>query len=325
MTTPSLYVLLDANVLAGYYAPQTLIRGDAAERIQMLINSVRCGCSSHIRLLTPEICMAESQTVLSKHCIRKWEGNKPKRDDPKAIHGKRYGSLVKQMRDDLHGGSLIESVPLARYHVLAKKLITPIDHNLRLLQRNRKDNVKELGGTDQLICGTAIWLSRFLGPSRFCVVTADYRLHKVLTRARSVTPAQARRWRLDNFARDSFGWAWSREIMPRSIHLPTATESELRSVFGAWPLPTQKRKTVRRVTKVGRKDIEALVTLYKNMAITRDRLPYSDHIKQLCQQLQHTTGLTIGERELWGLLLCRLKKGGGRLHNTKNAATRAAR
>jgi hypothetical protein len=52
------------------------------------------------------------------------------------------------------------------------------------------------------------------------------------------------------------------------------------------------------------------------MAITRDRLPYSDHIKQLCQQFQHTTGLTIGERELWALLLGRLKKGGGRLRKS---------
>ena len=313
MTTPSLYVLLDANVLAGYYAPQTLIRGDAAERIKILINSVRCGCSTHIRLLTPEICMAEAQTVLSKHCIRKWHGDKPKRDDPKAIHGRRYGSLVKQMKDDLHGGKLIESVPLARYHVLAKKLITPIDHNLRLPQKNGKGIVTELGGTDQLICGTAIWLSRFLGPSRFCVVTADYRLHKVLTRARSATPAQARRWRLDDFARDSFGWAWSREIMPRSVYLPAATETQLRSVFGDWPLPTKKRKKPRLGKKIRQKDIEALVTLYKNMAIARDRLPYSEHIKRLCQQFQHTTGLTIGESELWILLLGRLKKGGGRL------------
>ena len=269
--------------------------------------------------------MAEAQTVLSKYCIRKWKGRKPKRDDPQAIHGRRYSTLVGQMRDDLHGGRLIESVPLARYHVLAKKLITPIDHHLPIRKKGGNGFMNELGGTDQLICGTAIWLSRFLGPSRFCVVTADYRLHKVLTRARTVTSAQARHWRLDDFARDSFGWTWNREIMPRSIYLPTSTETQLRSVFNAWPLPTKKRKTLRTRTKVGRKDIEALVMLYKNMSITRDRLPYSDHIKQLCQQLQHTTGLTIGEQELWALLLSRLKKGGGRLHKTKNAATRAAR
>jgi hypothetical protein len=325
MTTPSLYVLLDANVLAGYYAPKTLIRGNAAERIKMLIDSVRCGCSSHIRLLTPEICMAEAQTVLSKYCIRKWNGHKPKREDPQAIHGKTYRALVRQMRDDLHGGKLIESVPLARYHVLAKKLITTIDHNLRLPTKDGNGYLKELGGTDQLICGTAIWLSRFLGPSRFCVVTADYRLHKVLTRARSATPAQARLWRLDDFARDTFGWAWSREIMPRSIYLPTATETQMRSIFGAWPLPTQKRKAIRQGSIARGKDIETLLMLYKNMAITRDRLPYSDQITQLCQQLQHTTGLSISERELWALLLGRLKKGGGRLQRTKIAASRAAR
>ena len=260
--------------------------------------------------------MAEAQTVLSKYCIRGWNGHKPKREDPQAIHGKTYSSLVRQMRDDLHGGKLVESVPLARYHVLAKKLITPVDHNLRLPKKGGNGYVNELGGTDQLICGTAIWLSRFLGPSRFCVVTADYRLHKVLTLARSVTAAQALRWRLNDFARDSFGWDWSKEILPRSIHLPTATDPHLRSVFGAWPLPTQKRKSSRSGARVGEKDIEALVALYKNMAITRDRLPYSDHIKQLCQQFQHTTGLTIGERELWALLLGRLKKGGGRLRKS---------
>ena len=118
-----------------------------------------------------------------------WKG-KTKKEDSQSIHGKKYKTIVKQLRADLHGGRLIESIPLQRYHVLAKHLITPIDHHLHLKHQDGKSVVKELGGTDQLICGMAVWLAKLLGRDKLIVVTTDYRLMKVMDKARKVTQKQ---------------------------------------------------------------------------------------------------------------------------------------
>jgi len=148
MISPDKYLLLDANVLAGYYAPQSFnCRSRPAEDwIRPLIEAVRTGCAPHIRLFTPEICVSEAQTVLSKHTNTRWKGGRRKKDDGQAIHRRTYSRLIRQMRSDLHGGSVIESIPLARYHVLAKQLITPIDHGLHLKQKDKKKPVNEMGG-----------------------------------------------------------------------------------------------------------------------------------------------------------------------------------
>ncbi len=309
------YILLDANLLAGYYAPQTLnaTSKPSKEKIVNLIDSVRIGCASHVRLLTPEICVSEAQTVLSKHANSKWKGKKSKSGDPQAIHGKSYKAMVKKMRADLHGGCVIESIPLARYHVLAKHLITPVDHNLHIKQRDGIKAVKEMGGTDQLICGMAIWLTRLLGQERLFLFTADYRLHKVLEKARKITPKQAKAWGIVDVAKDNIGFEWSSSFFPQHVYLPQATDKQLRTIFGSWPLPTKLKKTMKTSRSVKKAEIEQLLQLYKDKGIGRDRLPYSSHMKQLTQQFNLTTGHKLSEGEVWTHLLSRLKQGGGQV------------
>lgn len=315
MSTPEKYILLDANLLAGYYAPQTFNKTseDSEDKIINLIESVRAGCASHVRLLAPEICVSEAQTVLSKHANRGWKGKKPKNKDPQAIHGKSYKTIVKKMRADLHGGCVIESVPLARYHVLAKHLITPVDHNLHLKQKDGKKHVKELGGTDQLICGMAIWLTRLLGQDRLFVFTADYRLHKVLEKSHKITAKQAKSWGIVDVASESIGFEWSMDYFPNHIYLPQASDKQLRNIFGAWPLPTKLKKPLKTARGVKSSEVEKLLELYKNMGIGRDRLPYSEHMKQLTDQFNSTTGHSLSEAEVWKQLIARLKQGGGRV------------
>ena len=208
---PSLYLLLDANVLAGYYAPQTFTKqtAPAAARIANIVGSVRAECSPHIRLLTPEVCVAEAQTVLSKHANPKWKGPRRKRDDDKAIHGTAYKSIRKNMTKDLHGGRLIESIPLQRYHVLAKHLVSPVDHRTHLRHPSGKSMGNDLGGTDQLICGMAIWLNRFLGKDRLALLTTDYRMWKVMEKAKKVSHRQAQSWGLVETAEQRIGCGWS--------------------------------------------------------------------------------------------------------------------
>ena len=313
MAETQLYLLLDANVFAGYYAPQTFTKNtlDAGDRIQTIIDSVRKGCSPQIKLLVPEICVAEAQTVLSKHANSKWKG-KRKRDDKQAIHGRTYQGIVKKMRSDLHGGNLIESVPLQRYHVLAKHLVTPIDHHLHLKQQGNNNVVKELGGTDQLICGTAARLTPLLGAETLVFITTDYRLMKGLEKAQKVTEKRATAWGVIDVAKD-IGIQWNVSIYPQAIHLSRISESKLRDLFGSWPLPLIKKKPRQRPRDVREDEIEELVDRYRAIGIGRDRLPYSPQMTALTQQFNKATGHSMSEGEVWTLLIARLKRGSGRL------------
>jgi hypothetical protein len=313
MSLPEVYLILDANLLVGYYAPQTFNATSipAADKIVNIIDSVRKGCSPNIKLLMPEICVAEAQTVLSKYANTKWTG-KNKREEPQSIHGATYRKIVKQMRDDLHGGKLIESIPLQRYHVLAKHLITPIDHNLRKPTKDGKNYIKEMGGTDQLICGMAIWMTRMLGQRRVYVVTADYRLAKVLEKAHRVTDQQFENWGIKEMAEENIGFHFSREIYPNVLYLPKSTDAHLRKIFGSWKLPLKKKKPLK-YPKIKNNDIEKMVELYKKVGVGRDNLPYSKEMKLLVRQFNDATGHSIKEDELWRILINRLKKGLGRI------------
>ena len=313
MSSPELYLVVDANVLAGYYAPQTFNKASmpAADKITNIIESVRKGCSTQIKLLTPEICVAEAQTVLSKHANPAWSGKK-KSENPQAIHRKSYNSIYNKMMTDLHGGKLIESIPLQRYHVLAKHLITPIDHNLKTRNINGTYS-SETGGTDQLICGMAIWLTRLLGQERIWIITADYRLAKVIEKAHKVTDEQFVKWGIKELAEKHIGFHFTKAIYPNSLYLPTATDLQLRKIFGCYPLPIQKKKPLKTQRKVRSKEIDKLVVLYKNIGIGRDNLPYSPNMKKLTKQFNDATGLSLSESELWKVLITRLKKGGGKI------------
>lgn len=315
IVTPEVYCLLDANLLAGCYASQTFNNNSksAKEIIRNLVDSVRAGCSPHIKLLVPEICVAEAQTVLSKHANPQWKKT-TKKNDPQSIHGTAYKTIANKMMVDLHGGKLIESIPLQRYHVLCKHLIGPVDHHTHKLSKDNKKHTNEMGGTDQLICGTAIWLTRFLGQTRLLVLTADYRMDYVLKRSQKMTDKQIESWGIKKKAEEDIGFPFSRAIYPKSLYLPQAKPSQLKKWFGAWPLPEKKPKGLRQNIQARQptpEDIEKLVELYRNFGIGRDRLPYSMELSLLTKQFHDATGLGLGESEVWQRLILRLKRGGG--------------
>lgn len=304
------YLLLDACVLAGYYAPQTLNNRYpvAAERTKILIDSVKKGCSPHIKLIAPEVCVAEAQTVLSKHARPGWH-NKLKRDNKQAIHGKTYAKCMKDMRYDLNGGRHIESIPLQRYHVLARHLVTAVDHNLHLRQKNNTTHVNAMGGMDQLITGVGVWLNRFLGEGRLHVVTTDYRIFKVLEKCRKLKPTEVKKYGLHAEA-EGIGIDWVQSLYPEPIHLEKVTDKHLATLLGAWPLPTKvsKRNPGGRQI-VSKKDLDTLIALYQALRIGRDKLPYSETMQRLVADFNRATGHNKSEAEIWKLLLRRLKQG----------------
>ncbi len=147
MTDPRVYVLLDANLIAGYYARQTLGKKSlAADRIKLLIDAVKEGGRSDIKLLAPSICIAETFTVLSKYTRQNW---KAKRTTP-AIHGVTHKRILADFEEDTRMGKLIEPVHMQPDHLAAVHLIAPIDHNTRILKPNsgKTDYAPQLGGTD---------------------------------------------------------------------------------------------------------------------------------------------------------------------------------
>jgi len=311
METPARYVLLDANVIAGYYFPQTLQNCPvAAKRIKMIIDSVKNGNCHGIKLLAGNICIAEAFTVMSKRAITGWE-KRPKKEIKGSIDLRTYRKKRQEFADDVHHSKVIEAIELQRYHVLAKHFISPVDHNTVLRDRSRNP-LRELGGTDQLIGGMGIWLSRLLGKDRFTILTADYRLGKILKIAKRLTPKRAKKLGLYEVAKEIEMKWWSPDVYPNVIDVERDRDKTLREFFGIWPLLIKKERPIRK-RKVTSKDVESLLKLYRAIGVTRDKLPYTYHMSQLRNNFTKATGIAFSEGEIWNLLVSRLKKGGGKL------------
>ena len=76
----------------------------------------------------------------------------------------------------------------------------------------------------------AIWLTKLFGRGRLVVLTTDYRMVKVLEKARKVTAAQAKKWGIMDVA-DDIGFAWNPDIYPRAVHLSRIGEGRGSRLF----------------------------------------------------------------------------------------------
>ena len=315
MNTPEKYVLLDANVIAGYYFPQTLKYKIAAERIKTIIDSVKKVNSQNIKLLAPDICIAETFTVMSKYANTIWK-NKPKKKIKESIHKKTYNSRREHFKKDIHNGKVIEVVDIHRYHILTKHFVSPVDHITPSLQKGEiKNTINELVGMDQLIAGMSIWLSMLFGRERIILLTSDYRLAYILRKGRNVTTKQAKDWGFLEISQE-LDMEWSQDIYPNVIDLANDEEKVLRKYFGAWPLLTKAAK-LRKTKRVTKKNIEKLIELYRSINIPRDRLPYTKEMDRLTKIFSTATGVVLSNAEVWALLMSRLKEGSGKLKISK--------
>lgn len=120
-----MYILLDANVTAGYYLPHTLEYLKAASRVENLFDSVRSKGSDHF-LYLPNFCVAEVFSVFAKHSYGNWNQQVKKKGGQ--IDSRVYESICKQFEKDIHNGKLIYHLELSRYYVLAIDLVAPVDH-----------------------------------------------------------------------------------------------------------------------------------------------------------------------------------------------------
>jgi len=308
---PRRFLLLDANLLAAYYAPATHKSVLAKRRITQIVDAARDVWASEIKLLVPNVCIAEVYNTLSKYVNPVWRGNPPRKKLPK-LGRREYNDACKRFGDDIHNANLIEQWSATRYHVLSSDLVSLVDHNC-CLPSPQGNPTNELGGSDRLIGGMAIWLARLLGKEYFRLVSADWRLCTVLREGDKLTFEQARRWGLGAIA-SRIDMPWHTDIYPKVIDLVRDPDRELRDFFGVWPLPETKPER-RRLPAITKEQVGAFLEAYRNIGVPRDKLPYSPHMATLVTAYEKIVGRSAEEREVWEMLLGRLKQGGGRLRS----------
>lgn len=227
-----MYILLDANVVAGYYLPRSLTSKRARSRIETLIDSVRTGGSSHF-LYMPNFCIAEVFSVLAKHAFGQWNPHVKRAGG--ALDKRVYQSLREQFANDIHNGSVIYHYELSRYHILGIDLVAPIDHHFQITRGVGRRHIPA-GTFDHLIISMGIHLAHIHGSWNTCIVTADDRLSNVVAKCRQGIPAATvRRLKLTS-AQDIAGKPFGPAIFPRCVNLKTAPDTLLRTVFDNWPL-----------------------------------------------------------------------------------------
>ena len=240
------FVLLDANLVAGYYLPDSLSWKPARPRIQNIVDAVRKGGAPEVFLFIPTLCIVEVFAVFSRYSFAKWD-TQVKKNMPRGLDTRAYKRIRTKFSSDLHNGHVLQQVEFNRYHVLATDLISPVDAHFqhyrnRAAKRKGKTSVKRhkrmMSATDHAIIGMGIQLSKIHGRDNFAILTADHRFADILTRATSVKKATAERLGLVKTSKD-LGLKYGPDIYPQVINLAKAKDKELEGFFGDWLLPTK--------------------------------------------------------------------------------------
>ncbi len=236
-----MYILLDANVTAGYYLPHTLDYVKAADRIEILFNSIRSKGSDHF-LYLPNLCVAEVFSTFAKHSYGKWNQQVKKKSGQ--IDSRVYESICNQFEKDIHNGKLIYHYELSRYHVLAIDLVAPADHYFKM--DRKKKWVNPAGTFDQLIVAMGVHLAHIHGQTNVCIVTTDNRLVNLVKKCRADIPDETVKSLKLNKAKEIAGKKFSKELFPRALHLGRCSDKELKEVFGNWPLLVKRHSRAKR-------------------------------------------------------------------------------
>jgi len=314
------FVLLDANIVAGYYLPESLESVQAKKRIKNIIDAVRNGGTLEVLLFIPNLCIPEVFAVFAKYGFAIWERS-VKRNLPKGIKKTRYKEIRENFRSDLHRGSLLQPIELNRYHILAADLISPVDANFEYYRnrQNRKTKryKKMMGAADHTIIGMGINLSKIHGRNNFAILTADRRLADILTRANSVNKNTAKRLGLVKTAQE-LGLEYGANIYPYVINLANATKNELRRFFGVWPLP-MKPINKKLMSSLSPSDCQLLSELRRKLGIGRDSLPYTDNFELICREFERIKGQAVDRNAAWRAIGRVEKKGKKNTENIKHS------
>jgi hypothetical protein len=226
------YLLLDANVVAGYYLPRSsnsLIH----ERMTQLVNMLkkRGRTPKPFVLFLPNFCIVEVFNIFRKYRFGKW--NRKVISNGGTITKQEYDRVYRQFQKDIHNGKLFYHYELSRYHLLNTALIGPID-NYYAYQRQRgkkKANPSPMSTFDSLIIGIGIELVRLHGQENVLLLTDDDRIYQMLQRASTIPKKTARKLGLYEAA-SLIGKQFARSLYPKALHLRKASQREYVAALG---------------------------------------------------------------------------------------------
>ena len=180
-----------------------------------------------------------------KHSFGTWNSHVKKKG---TIDTRVYRSLVAQFEADIHNGAFIYHYELSRYHILGINLVAPVDHYFRF-RRGKSRRVTPMGTFDHLIISMGIHLAHIHGRENVAILSADDRLTDILSKCLDGIPAATlRKLKLDK-AEAVTGRKFEPGTFPRYANLKTATNADLKNLFGARPPPVGTVPKVYRWTK----------------------------------------------------------------------------
>lgn len=241
-----MYLLLDANVTAAYYLPRSTKSVKVRERIENIFDSVRSGQTDHFFYL-PNFCVAEVFSVFMKYSFGRWNQHVKATG---TIDTRHYNRIVKQFQRDIHNGRFIYHYELSRYHVLGINLVAPVDHYFQISRARMKrrkgkkisgkrvgPSVTPMGTLDHLIISMGLHVAHIHGRDNVAILSSDDRLTDILAKCKSGIPASTVRKLKLGEAEELTGIAFEPESFPKHANLKDATNNELQTLFGLWPLP----------------------------------------------------------------------------------------
>jgi len=304
------FVLLDANLVAGYYLPDTLNSVRSRPYVQNLLDSVKNEASPEIFLYIPALCIPEVFAVFAKYRFAIWD-KAVQKNLSKKFKKSDYDTVLTAFQNDLHNNNILNSIELNNYHILATHLISRIDANFEYYRKGKTRKStrqkKMMGAADHSIIGIGINLAKIHGRENFAICTADHRFSDILTRATSVKPMTAKKLGLPEIAKD-LGLEYNKYIYPRVINFAKTTKKELQDFFRVWPLPIDP--IIRRqLIKLTTQDCELLVELREKSGIGRDSLPYTDKFESICRKFESIRGQRVNRHAAW-MAIGRIEKKG---------------
>lgn len=237
------FLLLDTSAILGYYIPEAATNADAAARIRILIEATRHH-RADLQLLVPNIVVAEVFCQLARLCYSTWDKqvNRTFGGKGKALDTRRYKSARDRFRRDIHNGGLLYQMDLGRYHILALDLIAPVDKHRKIY---RSKNTKSMGTDDLLIGGMALHLVKTHGKDNFAVIANDRRMVSVFSKTSpNLNRMTAINLGLTSKSRELGFGEWCSDIYPQVLDLARCKDSDLKTFFEIWPLPTGKLRNV---------------------------------------------------------------------------------
>lgn len=235
------FILVDANVVAAYYLTRSLRNKVALPYIENIFEFVRQNPNDYM-IYIPNFCIAEVVSVFIKHTFAKW-------NIKETINTKVYNSLINSFQNDIHNAQFMYHLELDRYHVLGINLVAPIDHFFQISRTSKDKRKYQPAGTfDQLIISMGVQLAKIHGRENVCILTADYRLAKIVEKCRSNIRATTLSKMKISIAEKVCSVKFSKELFPNYINLgrKQIKEDEIKDFFGAYPLNIKRRKSVYR-------------------------------------------------------------------------------